>query len=268
MLFWVGAQNDVPAEGVIRQIPLKVRAPLTSRLRSPQPEIEPARLSLNLLRPVHVFQWTTQASGSALKDSKSGRPQPWKNLSFRCPKTCSVAPSSRQPPFLDMPCTTFAALRRPTHSSCWHCQPMSERGTGLAPAGTFGSRRSSSSPCWARSGRRRPTRPRSPAPARSPGRPSRSRPTRRRSWHGGAWRPGISPAGAESTWWYRCTASCPRDHPRGCWEHERFYVKATATLGSSPQVREALYVLPRQRPHVGIIPAGAGSTRAGSAASS
>lgn len=35
MPFWVGAQNGVPAEGVIRQIPLKVRAPLTSRLRSP-----------------------------------------------------------------------------------------------------------------------------------------------------------------------------------------------------------------------------------------
>ena len=80
MPFWVGAQNGVPAEGVIRQIPLKVRAPLTSRLRSPQAEIEPARLSLNLLRPALEHQkgacGIVNAPSCLTRSSRSSCPSP------------------------------------------------------------------------------------------------------------------------------------------------------------------------------------------------
>ena len=48
-----------------------------------------------------MFQWTTYPSRFRLNESKSGQGRFLKNSSLRCPKTCSVAPLSRQLPFLD-----------------------------------------------------------------------------------------------------------------------------------------------------------------------
>ena len=87
-----------------------------------------------------------------MKDSKSGQLRPLKNSSFKWPKTCSVAPLSRQFPLRDMLWVTSAFFRRRVHFSCWYCQPMSECNTGFAPSGILSSRRSSRSSCCSMSG--------------------------------------------------------------------------------------------------------------------
>lgn len=87
-----------------------------------------------------------------MKDSKSAHSTPLKNSSLRCPNTCSVAPLSRQLPFLDMLCLAPCLLSSPVHLGCWYCQPMSLWTIGEAPAGILANRRLSTSSCWAMSG--------------------------------------------------------------------------------------------------------------------
>ena len=84
-----------------------------------------------------VSQWMTYVSRSALNDSKSVHLLPLKNSSFRCPKTCSVAPLSMQLPFRDILCTMPARSSLPVHAACWYCRPMSLWSIGLAPSGIF-----------------------------------------------------------------------------------------------------------------------------------
>ena len=84
--------------------------------------------------------------------SKSGHFLSLKNSSFKCPKTCSVAPLSMQLPFRDMLCTTPAFSSLLHHPACWYCQPISECSIGLAPSGFLDMNSSSSSCCWAMSG--------------------------------------------------------------------------------------------------------------------
>ena len=72
---------------------------------------------------------------------------------------------------------------------------------------------------------------------------------------------GIIPAGAGSTRSRRRRSRRPRDHPRRCGEHVTRVSTVVEITGSSPQVRGARCRIFFCRLTLGIIPAGAGSTR-------
>ena len=71
----------------------------------------------------------------------------------------------------------------------------------------------------------------------------------------------IIPADAGSTPWCQSILSPYVDHPRGCGEHGKLYIRAWSNGGSSPRMRGALPLLVRGHMGRGIIPADAGSTR-------
>ena len=72
---------------------------------------------------------------------------------------------------------------------------------------------------------------------------------------------GLIPAGAGSTPPVACPVCLHRAHPRRCGEHDWAEIAAVYDRGSSPQVRGALPGRRRASGEVGLIPAGAGSTR-------
>ena len=75
----------------------------------------------------------------------------------------------------------------------------------------------------------------------------------------------LIPAGAGTTLLQNPRPGCPRAHPRRCGDHEAEITRPGAETGSSPQVRG-----PQDDPNnttgdTGLIPAGAGTTKADSA---
>ena len=71
---------------------------------------------------------------------------------------------------------------------------------------------------------------------------------------------GIIPADAGSTPWVRRSTRPPSDHPRRCGEHGGIVEKPTIEVGSSPQMRGALFAKQCGNHSSRIIPADAGST--------
>ena len=79
---------------------------------------------------------------------------------------------------------------------------------------------------------------------------------------------GIIPAYAGNTWWSVSLAVASRDHPRVCGEHRSRRSRKFLLRGSSPRMRGTLRVLGDNVNAVGIIPAYAGNTMAGTGACS
>ena len=75
-------------------------------------------------------------------------------------------------------------------------------------------------------------------------------------------RDGIIPAGAGLTKLDECVPCESRDHPRGCGAHVIKYAIIAILLGSSPRVRGSLFTKITSLSLYGIIPAGAGLTKA------
>ncbi len=71
---------------------------------------------------------------------------------------------------------------------------------------------------------------------------------------------GTIPAGAGSSRTPRTQRRPPRDHPRGCGEQTVLAGAAVHVLGPSPRVRGAVARALTDQPHLGTIPAGAGSS--------
>ena len=72
---------------------------------------------------------------------------------------------------------------------------------------------------------------------------------------------GIIPADAGSTRKTALVLLRPRDHPRGCGEHDLFCTPDGLVGGSSPRMRGARDQTIHIVHHIPIIPADAGSTR-------
>ena len=74
--------------------------------------------------------------------------------------------------------------------------------------------------------------------------------------------PGIIPACAGSRTSTLSPTASLRDHPRVCGEQLAFFLRCSASVGSSPRVRGAAHSTACGRPSCRIIPARAGSSRA------
>ena len=79
-------------------------------------------------------------------------------------------------------------------------------------------------------------------------------------WNKRAYKSGIIPACAGSTWKKYKVIGETRDHPRMCGEHQSASSRLFDRRGSSPHVRGARRVSVAQLVPLGIIPACAGST--------
>ena len=97
------------------------------------------------------------------------------------------------------------------------------------------------------------------ASARRPGSSPRMRGARYWRVNNGI-RTGIIPADAGSTIDRHCRILLPKDHPRGCGEHNSFISISKVRLGSSPRMRGALSMAGTSAVLSRIIPADAGST--------
>ena len=73
-------------------------------------------------------------------------------------------------------------------------------------------------------------------------------------------RPGLIPAGAGTTLFFRRLIERIGAHPRRCGDHQLWTLRVVLARGSSPQVRGPLYCPARNPYRNGLIPAGAGTT--------